>query len=245
MKLMLPATVGGVIGIVGGIITSVLATRSKMKEMEETFSREQRAKEHEAKAKVQIQYLNPLQVATADFHDRLCDIQSRLDRGDELLRNTMQELKNKTHYANSYVQWVNDFGHYALSTLYLTSLYLAHASKIRSELPFVELTSGEDRALLDHLSRVRCAFGGEFGIWEDLHDSLGSYIRKDDGSPMNYQEFCCFIYDDSNFPWFARLIEFYRDIDRKTEPQRKEMVDSLEAVSTFLSEKSKQGPARA
>jgi len=240
IKLILPAVIGGFMGIIGGIISSIFATRSKMKEIAETFSLEQRAKENEAKAKVRIQYLNPLQIATIDFHGRLCDIQSRLNRGDKLLRNTMQELKERTHQADRYVQWVNDFGHYALSTLYLTNLYLAHVSKIRSELPFVELSSGEDQALLDHLSRVRCALGGEFGIWENLQDSFGSYIQKGDGSLMNFKEFCSFIYDDSSFPWFFRLVDFYRDMDLKTPSQLQEMIDSLRALITFLSDKSKQ-----
>lgn len=222
MKLIVPAVMGGIMGIVSAFFTMCF---------------QQRAKKNEANAKVQIQYLNPLQLATVDLHDRADDIQNRLNNGDKLLRNTIQELKDRTHQGNEYTQWANDFGHYALSTLYLTDLYFAYVNKIRTDLPFIRLNSDEDRVLLDCLSRIRHALGGEFGIWENLQDSFGSYIRKNDGSLMNYKEFCTLIYNDTNFPWFIRLIDFYRDIDCKEPYQRQEMIDSLRALVTFLNQK--------
>jgi hypothetical protein len=236
MKLAVPA----LIGVLAGIVSSVITTRQRMKEVVETFKLEQRAKDQETKAKVQIQYLNPLQIAALDLRDRIQDIQNKIEGGDPLLRNTMQELKSRDHHGNQYVEWANGFGHYALSTLYLTNVYLASVSKIRTELPFVELTSGEDQELLNHLARVRSALGGDYGIWENLQDSFGHYVKKKRGTLMNYKEFCSFIYDDANFLWFMRLVDFYRDIDLKTIPQRYEMINSLDELLKFLNRKSAQ-----
>lgn len=241
LKLVVPAVIGGVVGV----ISSIFATRAKMREIVETYSLDQRAKEIEAKTKIRIQYLNPLHIATADLHERFVDIERRVGERDDLLRNTMRELKDGAHRGREYVDWVNGLGHYGISTLYLTLVFLAQVRKIRSELPFLELTSGEDQALLGHLARIRRAFGGDYGIWRNLQDSLGSYVRKADGSLMDYREFCTLLGDDSVFPWFNRLVEFYRDIERKTPAQRGEMAASLSDLLEFLKQGQSKSVVRA
>ncbi|HUP59169.1 MAG TPA: hypothetical protein VNA69_01985 [Thermoanaerobaculia bacterium] len=174
-------------------------------------------------------------IATADFRERLEDIDDRIRRNDVLLANTMNDVKNRSHVDVEYARWANGFGHFALSTLYITVVYFACASKIRADLPFVNLSSGDDRRLLDLLSKVRQAVGGEFGIWENLQDSFGSYVRRDDGSIMNYRHFCSLIGDEVTCPWFLRLIDFYRDLDRKLQEERQQMIRELRALEAFLS----------
>lgn len=209
-----------------GIVSAIAAMRIQ-----------QRAKAKEVTEKIQIQYLNPLLVAATDFRERLEEINERMARGDNLLSHTIQELKNRVHADVDFASWVNSVGHFALSTLYITSVYFAHASKIRTDLPFVKLRSGDDRMLLDNLGCIRRSLGGEFGIWDNLQDSFGSYVRRHDGSIVNYREFGAFFCDDHSFPWFLRLIDFYRDIDRKLPEQRDEMVRSLKHLEAFLEKK--------
>lgn len=222
MQLVMPALLGGAMGIV----SSLVATRIQ-----------QRARASEATEKIQIQYLNPLLVATTDLRERQQGINKRVADKDTLLRNSIQELKDRTHLGTEYPQWVNGLGHFALSTLYITAVFFAHASKIRADLPFVRLSSGDDRTLLDHLARIRRALGTDLGIWEDLQDSFGSYIRKVDGATLNFREFCTLLEDDGTRPWFMRLLDFYLDIDKKFTEQREEMIQSLQTLEAFLSRK--------
>ena len=52
----------------------------------------------------------------------------------------------------------------------------------------------------------------------------------------NYREFCEAIIDDEEFTWFNRLVDFYRDIDKKLEDQLENIELSLQALIQFLYE---------
>ena len=232
-------TVAG--GVLGGIIAAVITARNKVHELEENYRLTQLAKENEERAKNQLQYLNPLRVSAMDLHGRLSDIDDRIARKDSLLIDTLKELKEKAEDTESFVPWANGFGEFALSTLYITLIYFARAGTIRTELPFVQLSAGDDNELLDRLSNVRRSLGGEYGIWSDLQDSLGSYLRRPEGRGLlSYREFCTELSKPSSFPWFNRAVRFYRDLNLKKPAERKEMIDSLNNLAQFLAEKPKQ-----
>jgi hypothetical protein len=230
----------GFLGILSGFLSAWWTLRYR-------FALEQKQRDAEETRKLKLQYLDPLRVAAEALHDQLVDIRKRIGRYDKLLRNTTQELLDKNSemlsLAEGYqlrqkqaerVKWANDFGHYAISTLRITALYLYHANKILQELPYVELTAGDNAALRDHLTRVSKALGGEFGIWEALQGSLGDYMVKEDGGLMNYREFCGEVFSEERYLWFLRLIHFYLDIDLKDEDEREEMINSLCSLNDFL-----------
>ncbi|KKK83306.1 hypothetical protein LCGC14_2794730, partial [marine sediment metagenome] len=46
------------------------------------------------------------------------------------------------------------------------------------------------KTLLYHIAGVRISVGGKYGIWEMIHDSLGSYlINREDNTVKNYRKF--------------------------------------------------------
>jgi len=232
-------------GIASAVITARLKIKEiekqfefKLKELETNFRLQQNTEAVREKAKIKVQYLNPLRVAAGDLLEKIKDIHSKLmcDDPRKFLKDTFTEIKSKDReQKEEFVLWCNGFGHYSMSAIYVTAVYFAHASKIRFELPYMDLDPKDDQVLLDHLSNVRRAFGGEYNLWETIQDSIGSYLRKPDGTILNYKEFCEKIIDKSEYLWYLRLIDFYRDIDMKGEDLTK-IMDSLTNLIKFVRE---------
>jgi hypothetical protein len=244
VKVVVPTLFGGVLT---GSFGAWLTMRSKMKEINTNFALDQQKKDAEAKAKLKLHYLDPLRVSTQALCNRLVQIVERRDRADTFLCDTIQQLRaNKSStlpdgvpyqlWKNDIecIKWANDVGHFVISTLRITALYLYHASQILQKLPYVELSVGDDAALRRKLTQVGKALGGPYGIWEELQDSLGNYILKENGSLMDYREFCNEIFHETHYLWFLRLIDFYGDIATKTKAEMDEMIESLQALDTFL-----------
>lgn len=126
-----------------------------------------------------------------------------------------------------------------ISTLRITSLYFYHANRVLEKLPYLELTQGDDAELRQYIIRVGKSLGGPYGIWEDLHDSLGKYMMQQNGKVINYRDFCRNeILHKTNYVWFTRVIEFYRDLNKKTSPELGEMINSMKELRDFLKRKS-------
>jgi hypothetical protein len=104
----------------------------------------------------------------------------------------------------------------------------------------VQLTSGDDEALIAHLDLVRRAFGGDYGIWESMQDSLGSYVCDDDGRVINYHVFCQQLADEATAPWYHRVLEFFHDFHMKTTDERREIGQALDDVAEFLERKPRE-----
>lgn len=260
IKVMLNAFIGAITGTLAAFITAGLRFKEldkqarlrlkefdkqfelKVKELKEQFELQQSAEREREKEKIRLQYLNPLRISAEDLYERICDISDRLKDKDKA-----QSLTTNFRYINDeniinredFEKWCNIDGYYYVSTLYITNLYFASASKIRLELPFIQLTPESDQKLLELLSKVRKSFGGRYGIWETIQDSLGTYIRRIDNTIMNYKEFCKEIVDKNQHIWFVCLISFYRDILNKENYEVKDVREALNELIKFLKEVSK------
>ena len=223
----LPILVSGIVSV----LVALLTTNFKLK-------REYKLEKIKKNEHIRITYLHPLLVASQDFLERITDIRRR--RLDETQKHQMlawfKKIKNEPRQdKNAFAMWVNDEGYFAMSTLYITATYFSYASKIRQEYPFIEINPGDNKTLLYHIANVRISVGGKFGIWETIQDSLGSYlIDKQDNTVKNYRQFCEAIIDEEGGNWFNRLIDFYRDIDKKLEDHLENIELSLEALIQFL-----------
>ena len=222
--------VTALISCVFSIFIAVITTSHKLKK-EFKIAKE---KENE---QIRIKYLQPLLVAAQDLLERITDIRRRRTNDREKIRMMQWFNKVKTDSRadkSSFAFWANDEGYFAVSTLYITAVYFAYASKIRREFPFIQLSSGDNKALLYRIADVRFSIGGKFGIWEALQDSLGRYLINEDGAIKNYRDFTEAI-SSADAVWFNRLIDFYKDIDKKLEDHLENIESSLEALIDFLS----------
>ena len=226
LSLVIPALISCFLGIITALITTSYKLKKQLYVDKE--------KEND---RIRIKYLHPLLVAAQDLLERIADIRRR--RIDEPEKSEMMEwfknIKDKKQI-EPFDFWANDKGYFALSSLYVTAVYFAYATKIRREFPFIELHPGDNKALLYHIKDVRISIGGKFGIWENIQDSLGSYVlNKSDETVKSYREFCESINDQSEAVWFNRLIDFFRDIDKKLEDQFENIESSLKSLIDFLS----------
>jgi hypothetical protein len=229
-SLALPAVISIITSLVTGIITGLITISYKLKKQ---FSID-KEKEYE---RIRIKYLHPLLVAAQDLLDRMTDIRRR--RKNEKEKNKMMQwfrkIKSDSLDKGSFEYWANDEGYFAMSSLYVTAVYFSYASRIRREFPFIELSPGDNKALLSHIADVRLSIGGKFGIWEVVQDSLGSYlIKKDSDLLKSYKEFCESIIDKAEVSWFNRLIDFFADIDKKLEDHLENIQSSLTSLIDFL-----------
>lgn len=233
---LFPVLISSVFGIISAFLTTFITINLK-------FKKQLRLDKEKENERIRLKYLNPLLVAGMDLLERISDIKERRlnqDTKKQMVSWFMEIRTNNRINPDSFEFWANDEGYFAMSTLYITAVYFAYAGKIRRELPFIELSPGDDKALLSHLSKVRTAIGGTYGIWETIQDSLGSYlINKEDGTIKNYREFCDNIIDKSKYIWFNRLIDFYRDIDKKLEEHIAGIESSLQALVDFLNKNLK------
>ncbi len=227
VTIALPVILSGVISV----LVAFLTTNFKLK-------REYKLEKVKKNEHIRITYLHPLLVASQDFLERITDIRRRRKNEEEKNQMLAWFKKIKTYNRqdkSSFAFWVNDEGYFAMSTLYITATYFSYASKIRQEFPFIEINPGDNKTLLYHIANVRISVGGKYGIWETIQDSLGSYlINREDDTVKNYRKFCEAIIDEKNFTWFNRLMDFYRDIDKKLEDHLENIELSLQALIQFL-----------
>jgi hypothetical protein len=224
--LVIPALISCILGI----ITALITTNYKLKKQLHL----DKEKENE---RIRIKYLHPLLVAAQDLLERMADIRRR--RKNEEEKSEMMEwfknIKDKKQ-TEPFNYWANDKGYFAVSSLYVTAVYFSYATKIRREFPFIELKPGDNKALLYHIKDVRISVGGKFGIWENIQDSLGSYLlNKSDDTIKSYRDFCESIISQTEAVWFNRLIDFFRDVDKKLEDQFENIESSLKSLVDFLS----------
>jgi len=219
------------------VLSPLLALITALITINYKFTRQLEGERTKEKENIRLKILNPLLIAAEDFLDKITDIKRRRENesNSEQMQNWFLQIKNRPwHHKNEFSMWANDEGYYAMSSLYITSLYFYYTSKIRRDFPFIELSSGGDSELLAHISAARTAIGGKYGIWEVMQDSLGTYLESDDGKVKNYRQFCEAIIDENENIWFNRLIDFYRDIHLKRDDHIDNIQYALDKLIKFL-----------
>lgn len=203
-------------------------------------SRDERTKEKEKESStLRLNFLEPLRVATKDFQLRMELIQYKLHNDSHDRKERMMTRYQRLKHPNqrdrlAWLNYCNGEGYFATSTIYLAAVYFYHATRTRHELPLSALNPGDDKQLLDCLDAVRTAFGKSYGIYETLQDSVGIYMQSESKSVMSYRRFCENMYRDDECVWLLRVIDFYSDIDKKTDEERLIMIGSLAALSKFV-----------
>jgi hypothetical protein len=232
-----------IISLLVGGLTAFFTTSFKLKEFRAQSEIQQEMEKKREEEKNRIQYLNPLRISAEDLERRLKEIVNDMINERMKIRISADfEHINENNIANrrEFEKWCNIDGYFCMATIYITSVYFSRANKLRSEFPIAQLDPADDEELLGKLSRVRTSFGGRYGIWETIQDSLGSYTRKSDDSLMNYREFCGEISDSNKHVWFRSLIDFYVNFHMKLEYEVPSILKSLEELVKFLRDTQKR-----
>jgi hypothetical protein len=198
------------------------------------WEREQKTEKEREREKERIRYLDPLVVSATDLLRKINSLRSELLTNETFWKEAFLRIKERDR-ANR-VQFAfdcNGFDAGAVTALYVTAVYLARASKIRAELPFIQLGPRDDQTLLEKLDEVRHALGGKENLWEELQDSIGAYVTEPDGTIMNYKGFCTQLLDAWDHIWFTRLLDFYKDVHMKQKGELSRIAVALQNLIDF------------
>ncbi len=237
----------GILGLIGGVAGAIVTSTQKIKELQEEFKLHEQEQKREEVAKLRRDYLNPLRLSTEELKERLQLLKEKQRDDSEVKRITPWFIKikdyvtgdyrphEKSHFAN----WCNGGeGYFAVSTLYLTLAYFANATRIREEMPFTVLVPKYNeyiKIITQQIETIRTAFGGTYGIWEEIQDSLGKIALKSDKSIMNYKEFYTALMDDDTCPAFLRMADYYVDF------KDKDFQSIISSLTALISEYGKDG----
>ena len=220
--------IAAVVAALVALATAILAMRAEARRAE----RVREAERDREREKTRIQYLDPLVLSAADLSEKLRALQREPSAKREFWKTSFDRIKSYDRGDRTgFAYWCNGEGAGAVTTLYVTGVYLARSRRVRAELPFIQLGAADDQLLLDQLTRVRNAFGGEHNLWVELQDSLGAYVTDPTGQILNYREFCTQLIDGWDHIWYTRLIDFFRDFDMKA----KELADITSALDDVVS----------
>ncbi|XGB43362.1 MAG: hypothetical protein LVS60_06300 [Nodosilinea sp. LVE1205-7] len=219
--------VSGALGIVGGIVAAIFTSTQKIKELKEEFKLREKEQKREEIAKLRRDYLNPLRLSAEELKERLQILKDKQADNSEAARIRPWFVKIKDYITRDYRQderfefsnWCNGGeGYFAVSTLYLALAYFATATRIREEMPFTILVPKYNeyiKTITNHIEKIRTAFGGTYGIWEEIQDSIGKIALQPDGGIMDYKQFYTALMDDNICSAFLRMADYYVDFKDK------------------------------
>jgi hypothetical protein len=238
---VISASIGGGVGLA----TAFLTARWRVQELKKGLSLEQGVQKEREDDKKRIQYLDPLLVAATDLRGKISELHDQLSTREDFWKRSFDQVKAFDRNKRSeFAYWCNGEGAGPITTLYVTCVYFARATRIRSELPFIQMGPHDDKSLLHHLTEVRNAFGGEHNLWIEIQDSLGEYLSDSNGRVMNYRSFCNQLADPWDHIWFIRLIDFYRDVHLKRTHELPRIQTALKELISFLKSASKPQEVR-
>jgi hypothetical protein len=231
--------VSSVLGIVGGIVAAYFTSTQNIKELKEEFKLHEKEQKREEIAKLRRDYLNPLRLSAEELKERLINLQDKQIDHNETARIRPWFVKIKDYITRdfrpnesfSFSNWCNGGeGYFAVSTLYLTLAYFASATRIREEMPFTILVPKYNeyiQKITHHIEQIRAAFGGTYGIWEEIQDSIGKIALRVDSDIMDYKQFYTALMNDNICSAFLRMSDYYVDFKDK---DFKSIISALEAL---------------
>jgi hypothetical protein len=233
------AILGGALGVVGGIVAAIVTSTQKIKELKEEFKLREKEQKREEIAKLRRDYLNPLRLSAEELKERLQILKDKQIDDAEAAKVRPWFVKVKDQITGNYrpddrfafSNWCNGGeGYFAVSTLYLTLAYFATATRIREDMPFTILVPKYNeyiKTITNHIEKIRTDFGGTYGIWEEIQDSMGKLALQVNDDIVDYKQFYTDILDDNHCSAFLRMADYYVDFKVK---DIETIINSLEAL---------------
>ena len=137
------------------------------------------------------------------------------------------KIKHAEGTAKDHAYWCNGEGFFAVSTVYATAVFFAHARRARREYL-------KEERLVRRLDAVSEAFAHDRGIYHLVQDSVGQCVLQAPGREPTYREFCERIYIEEERPWFLGVLDYYREVDKKSEKERAGIREALGALLEYL-----------
>jgi hypothetical protein len=190
---------------------------------------------------IEFSYLDPLRIAAENFAWKLHSVEQKIRQhqsgsgGLDWMLHAFHCVKEPReifpdHRNPSYTEygwWCNGEGFFAVSTIYSAAIYFLHARRARRECT-------KSIELIQKLDGVRLALGHEFGIYVMLQDSMGEYVGDAQGMEIGYRQFCTRLFNEDERLWFLNILDYFREIDKKSADQRHKIMNALHDLLTYL-----------
>ena len=221
------------------VLTTICGALSALFLAQVSGARRDRAQRLAQETAFQLEYLGPLQAAAENLTWKVVSIEDKIrarqpgSGGLAWMLHTFhclkepREILGRTPTPAEHGYWCNGEGFFAASTIYALVVYLLHARRARRE-------SAKHLEVVRRLGAVRVALGHEFGIFVMLQDSIGEYVGDEHGMEIGYRRFCAMLLDDDERPWFLNVLDYFREIDRKTPEQRWAIITALRELLSYL-----------
>ncbi len=177
------------------------------------------------KSQINSQYLNPLRLFAEEAYYRLYEIKFEPEAHKWLIQSVRQE----DEVGEQDDEWFTSTGCYLISSSYFTACLFATITKVRRDIPYLQLDKNADTELLRLIFRVSKAFLRDLGIFYVIQHTIGREMQGEDGI-LNYKEFCLLLKNREKRLWFARLLRFYLDLGNREEKACRRLDEALDAI---------------
>lgn len=231
VQLIIP-TLTAISGALGGIVVSHYQKARSDREMFES-----------KEASNRLKYLDPLRLAAENFAWKLFNIEQKIlqkqpgSGGLDWMLHTFHcvkephEILRRSPSRQEFSFWCNGEGFFAVSTIFATATYFFHARRTRREYT-------EDKELVKKLDAIRVALGHEYGIYVLLQDSIGEYMSGEDKVEIGFRTFCSKMYEEEERLWLLNVLDYFREIDKKTDAQRSTIYSAVKDLLLYLGQKT-------
>jgi hypothetical protein len=180
-----------------------------------------------------LELLDPLSQAAESLGWKLRTIADKIrenkagNGGLQWMLGQFHGVKHQTRTETDYANWCNGEGFFAVSTVYATAILFATAMHVRRK--YIS-----DTRLVKHLDAVSDALAEGYGIYHMIQDSVGENVTMPSGQLLTYRLFCERLHQEQERAWFLNVIDYYREVDKKSEVQRAAVRNALNELLTYL-----------
>lgn len=184
-------------------------------------------------AEINSRYLSPLRLQTLDVEFRFREIQQQL-RSSKTSEGLLA-LRSASEMAAKPVAWYTGEGCFMASTCYLVGGLFARLAQLRSDIPYVRLTTSDDTELLRHTHAVAVAFLQDHGVYYVIQPSIGHDMLAD-GGVVSYRQFVELLQQPDRTDWFEPIVRLVRHTGLNDDggARLQRILESLAALRVFL-----------
>jgi hypothetical protein len=160
-------------------------------------------------AEINIRNLAPLRLYCEETFFRLHEIQRLVEQnGDHL--DFLDAVQNTEQISTKNISWFNEDGCYLVSSAYFNACLFGAIRKVREEMPYLRLRSGDDTRLLNLMFAVNQAFLQNLGVFYAIQHTIGAEMwDRAEQRFLTYREFSERLMTEKERTWFDRLFLFY------------------------------------
>lgn len=239
---MLTTVLAAVISALTSLVVAVTTQYWNTKLKQEETDRENRNK-------LNLSYLNPLRFALERAYFRISKVLQLVEEQDDEFKKKMLDIGNPDEISGKDESWFtfDESGYYLISSCYMTACLFFQISKMRNEIPYLNLDKKDDARITTLMYEVIHSFLAHQGVYHVVQDSIGiDMYLSEEKRLMSYREFCQLLKKPEERKWFDKLIYFYIDVScgRRTE-QVREIVEAISQLLSFIEESLNAGtPAK-